>query len=63
MNGHEDINIGRYPAWYLEGYVGNDRLSRRYTLSPLPLRIGRLSKADIVLPLDEISGMHAEIGI
>lgn len=63
MNSHEDISIGHQSPWYLEGYVGNDIISRRYTLSPLPLRIGRLTKADIVLPLDEISGLHAEIEV
>ena len=63
MNKHEDISTGHHSPWYLEGYVGDDTVSRRYTLNPLPLRIGRLTKADIVLPLDEISGMHAEIEV
>ena len=61
MNNPEDISIDHSSPWFLEGFVGSDRISRRYTLSPLPLRIGRFTKADIVLPLDEISGMHAQI--
>ncbi|MGB5278627.1 MAG: EAL domain-containing protein [Gammaproteobacteria bacterium] len=63
MNNPEDISIGHHSPWYLEGYVGNDKISRRYSLNPLPMRIGRLSEADIVVPLDEISGMHAEIEV
>ena len=58
---HKDMSTDLHSPWYLEGYVGNDKNSRRYSLSPLPLRIGRFTKADIVLPLDEISGIHAEI--
>ncbi len=61
MNKHEDIGNGLDSPWYLVGYVGNDSIPRRYALTPLPLRIGRFSEADIILPLAEISGMHAEI--
>lgn len=47
-------------GWYLEGYVDRDKVPRRYELKSFPFRIGRSKRADATLPLEHISGFHAE---
>ncbi|NNM01605.1 MAG: EAL domain-containing protein [Gammaproteobacteria bacterium] len=50
-------------GWFLEGFVDDARVARRFVLRTFPVRIGRSPDADISLPVAQVSGWHAEIAL
>lgn len=49
-------------AWFLEGYIGAERLLRRFVLEPgATLRVGRRECLEISIPDQTVSSLHAEL--
>jgi EAL domain-containing protein (putative c-di-GMP-specific phosphodiesterase class I) len=51
------------PEWYLEGYLGNQKMIQRWSIQPLPYRVGRNAEMHLSLPFQSVSGQHAEFHI
>ena len=60
MQAESDMRDGEAPAadsWYLEGFVGGERMLRRFVLRPgVPLRIGRRENLEISIPDQTVLG-------
>lgn len=47
--------------WYLQGYVDSTGVPTRFPLSSFPVRIGRRWDLEIAVPIEHVSGVHAQI--
>jgi EAL domain-containing protein (putative c-di-GMP-specific phosphodiesterase class I) len=50
-------------AWFLEGYVGDQQILRRFRVEPLPFRVGRALNLPLTINSANLSRLHAEIEI
>lgn len=50
-------------TWFLEGYLGESRALRRWTIERQPYGVGRLPAMDLALPFASVSGRHGELSV
>ena len=49
-------------SWFLEGFVGGERMLRRFVLEPgVTLRVGRRDSLELSIPDQTVSSLHAEL--
>ncbi|MGH7200578.1 MAG: FHA domain-containing protein, partial [Planctomycetaceae bacterium] len=50
-------------GWFLTGCVGTEGPPRQIAIATVPFRVGRRPDANLNLPSERVSKLHAEIGV